>query len=233
MNTSATSQEIIDAVKKDGIYKIDNFLTEQEVNNIKNDLFSIFSKLPDKSASVDGNQPEMNAYPFGKAIRFSRSSNFNSIQKVYNNPWFYEITIGYLGHQSQMNLQTFASHEYLTEQEAGEWTRNYHLHFDPFRALKYFIYLTDSDDSSGAFRAIPGTHNECRKVRESYPMEELFQDKYRIEVNNGKLKWKDDDCQYYGGKAGTLLIFDTDIAHGGGLIKDKGKERMVIINHNR
>ena len=44
---------------------------------------------------------------------------------------------------------------------------------------------------------------------------------------------KDEDYMYYTGKAGTLLIFDTDIAHSGGIIKENGLERMVILNHNR
>jgi hypothetical protein len=233
MNTNFTSAEIIDGINKDGIFTIDNFLTMDEVNDIKNDLMSIFSRIPDKSSSNEGNSLELDAYPFGKAIRFSRSSYFNSINNVYNNRWFYEITRSYLGPNAQINLQTFASHEYITEGDAGEWTRNYYLHFDPFRALKFFIYLTDADESNGAFRAIPGTHHECKKIREGYSMDELFQDKYRIEANSDKLKWSENDCQYYEGKAGTLLIFDTDIVHGGGLIKEKGKERMVIINHNR
>jgi hypothetical protein len=233
MNTTLHPSTISDIIRDKGILQIDDFLTSDEVSNIRKDLLSIFSILPDKGSSSDGRDIQNDAYPFGKAIRFTRSSQFNSINSVFNNGWFYEITRNYLGPNSQMNLQTFASHEYLTEDEAGEWTRNHYLHFDPFRALKYFIYLTDTNQSNGAFRAVPGSHHECRKVREKYPMEDLFQDKYRIEANKDQIPWEEKDCQHFEGKAGTLLIFDTDIAHGGGLIKEKGKERMVIINHNR
>ena len=115
------------------------------------------------------------------------------------------------------------THEYKHDvMERNNW-----LHFDRWKSLKAMVYLTDVDESNGAFSVVPATHTKASVLRrnaKSLP--------YSLRPNRIKLDYP----QYYKepdlvlGKAGTLILFNSDVFHVGGNISE-GTERMLIRSH--
>ena len=102
------------------------------------------------------------------------------------------------------------------------------LHYDKIPTLKFFIYLTDTTSENGSFYCVPGSHKYTKKL----------QDKNRIELKSPEhsetrfvpLEFQSEQIPLEG-KAGTLIIFDTDVFHRAGKV-DKG-ERFVMRGHSR
>jgi hypothetical protein len=105
--------------------------------------------------------------------------------------------------------------------------RNKWLHFDRWKSLKAMVYLVDVDENNGPLSIVPQTHQKSSLLRRN------FKDlPYSIRPNRIELDYP----QYYQeptkitGKAGTLILFNSDIFHGGGSINE-GTERMLIRSH--
>jgi hypothetical protein len=231
-----SNKEIVESIRKYGIFKIDSYLDNTEVLKIINELNHHYDKIPHGSQFCDSdseNPIQYNSYPSGKALVLMDSKNsIPFANNIFDRDFFKTISEDYLGKNCQRNLQTFSTYEYK-KIDQSEWPRNYYFHFDPYRALKFFIYLNDTNEDNGAFRAIPGSHHLCRSVREKNDINLLLREKYLISHHDELSSYKEEDYVFYGGPSGTLLIFDTDIAHSGGIIKKDGLERMVVLNHNR
>ena len=96
------------------------------------------------------------------------------------------------------------------------------LHFDISRTLKYFLYLNDVTEENGAFRCIPGSHNSITKG---------IRIKFRDEINYNnrhlsRVKEQEGKSMCVEGKAGTLIIFDTNVLHQAGFCS-KGHRKIM------
>ena len=97
-------------------------------------------------------------------------------------------------------------------------------HFDRTPNLKFLLYLNDMTSDNGAFKLSPGSHNWVKK---SFPTPRPpF-------VSNSFLKATReipfiilDKLVPINGKAGTLIIFDTDTIHHQGLVS-KGESKII------
>ena len=229
------SQTILDTVVSgDGLYKFDNFLTDEEVESLREEMESQFSELNTGDEYCCDGTVTPGSYPFGKICRIQRHNlnRFPSMLNVLNNAWFSIMADAYYYGNANKLLQVFFSHEYLLPNQVDGVTRNSVLHFDPFQAFKFMIYITDCEKETGAFRYIKGSQIESKKIRNLYQMHELLNDKYTLE-SNPSMGYSEDDVVYAEASKGSLLIFDTDIIHGGGILQEEGSERMAIIVHNR
>lgn len=227
------TSEIIESLKDKGIYKIDSYLSEEEILLCKKELKNYYEKIPDGSQFCDDGTIQENSYSPGKAlVLFDPKKSIPFINSIFERDFFRKISIGYLGENCDRNLQTFSTYEYR-KIEKENWPRNFFFHFDPYRALKFFLYLDHTSEKNGAFRAIPGSHNQCSLIRKNTHIHSLLKEKYLISHHPELSNLKEEDSEFFEGNSGTLLIFDTDIAHMGGIIKEKGMQRMTILNHNR
>ena len=97
--------------------------------------------------------------------------------------------------------------------------------------LKFFIYLTDIDKSCGAFTICPKSRQRGAELRnEAHKRSKNYHDvKNRIELDYPELleTYPPEPIE---AKAGTLLVFDTDIFHKGGQVEE-GKERLIVRLH--
>ena len=96
--------------------------------------------------------------------------------------------------------------------------------------LKFFIYLTDVDKSSGAFNCSVGSRPFGRELRNhAWGVKDYEGVKNRIELDYPELleEWP---CEPVEAPAGTLIVFDTDTFHKGGKC-DEGKERLIVRLH--
>lgn len=95
-------------------------------------------------------------------------------------------------------------------------------HFDKKRYVKGFLYLYDVDENSGPLticeRHVPDVDHRRRSMPENY-----FELKSNVENSRAYKSQMKKIC----GRAGTLIVFDTNTLHQAGIVKD-GYERKVL-----
>lgn len=121
--------------------------------------------------------------------------------------------------------EIFISHEFKNKSKE----RNNYLHFDRLRCLKAIVYLKDVDSiDNGPFSIVPKTHNKSAELRRSFKNESNYKNKKnRIDIDYINLYKEPIPIL---GKAGTLVLFDTDTWHLGGIVQNNC-ERKVIRSH--
>ncbi len=142
--------------------------------------------------------------------------------KTFGDPFMNDIAKTYLKDAFKLNEEI-----YVVKDVVGSKHHANDLHFDISRSFKFFIYLKDTTSTNGAFDCVPGSHKITLQLREkyganlSYETRELSRD----------LPVKEGDTIAIEGKAGTLIIFDTDVFHRAGTVSEG--ERWVMRGHNR
>jgi hypothetical protein len=228
-------EEILKKVKKFGYAKIECFFNQLEVDSLKNKLTSIYEKI-EHECQIDipgGLTPK--SYSTGKSIRIypSAYNNFSELSK-FKNPFFSELSDDFFEGCFNKGLQTFSSYEYLCESEVKSLPRNSHMHIDPYHSLKFFSYLTDTNEDNGSLKIIPETSWIGKKIRKENNVDNLLTtDSYTFSKSKYYNEEIENSAIFIEGKAGDLIVLDTDVVHCGGIIKMNGLERMSIIYHNR
>ena len=219
LDKNSKSQEIIDYLNEFGVTVINNFISEGTINSLKLE----FEELQ------ICNQPWAlkTEYSKGRCCRVNRlemnSKNFPDTASVFGSEWMENICNRYLGDESLLNHDIFLVHDVTTSVHVAQ-----DLHYDKIPTLKFFIYLTDTTSENGSFYCVPGSHKYTKKL----------QDKNRIELKSPEhsetrfvpLEFESEQIPLEG-KAGTLIIFDTDVFHRAGKVQ-KG-ERFVMRGHSR
>lgn len=210
-------QDTLKELDKNGYLVIENFLTTDELNNLK--------RVCEARLLT---QPEKDGYTFGKALRLNPPTQ--DVLPYFYNENFSEIAVKF-GAQSRPEA-VFVTHDYKNDVE--ELSRNGWAHFDRFHFFKLMYLLTDvksSDD--GAFTVYPGSHIISKDLHKQSWNEtsEYGGVKNRIALDFPHLigKYKPKPII---GKAGTLIIFDTMTWHLGGITKNGGS-RLIARGHYR
>lgn len=202
---------------EDGVFKVDDYIQGDTLTELHDDILNRCNT-------------EAGHYEFGRNYRGGDLSTYNQlsiISKVYNAEWMKGLHELYTGRPQTYGMNVFATHDYKF---TGELARNGWLHFDRHWRLKFFLYLTDIDVSSGAFGCSVGSRFAGETLRLKAWQQPTYEDvKNRIELDYPELLDKY-PTQPVEGKAGTLIVFDTDTFHKGGKC-DEGKERLVVRLH--
>ena len=97
-------------------------------------------------------------------------------------------------------------------------------HFDRVPSLKFMLYLNDMKHENGAFMLSPGSQNWVKKnFKLPRP---AFASKKFLEKTRKVPKIILDKLVPIEGKAGTIIIFDTDTIHNQGIV-EKGESRII------
>ena len=177
------------------------------------------------AAGVDS----LHGHPTNPDGRVARSTTrnldpqrFPATRSLWLSARFREIAeLYYAPHAVLTNEHLFFTHELPSLQEILPW------HFDREQSLKFWVYLSDCDASSGAFEYAPGSHREGH-LRANYhllkglPQSRIPNDIPADEVVGGRP---------IEGAAGDLVIFDADGFHKGGRV-EPGRERRVVRGHS-
>jgi|TARA_R110000824_G_scaffold205906_1_gene390844 hypothetical protein len=219
MIKSLTKTSMIDTMAEtllsDGVFKIENYLDGNTLQNLHDEVF-------------DKCQNEAGHYEFGRNYRGEDISTFpkdSTIFQVYDAGWMRNLHQLYTGRTDNYGMNVFATHDYKFD---GELARNGWLHFDKHWRLKFFIYLTDIDKSSGAFNCSVGSRLNGQKLRQQI-WGTPERDQNRIDLDYPELL-SEYPCEPVEAPAGTLIVFDTDTFHKGGKC-DEGKERLIVRLH--
>jgi ectoine hydroxylase-related dioxygenase (phytanoyl-CoA dioxygenase family) len=156
---------------------------------------------------------------------------------VFNLNYIRNFVENYCGPHPDFMMQIFMSQEYNKCESTQEWSRNNWLHWDPYPALKFFIYLTDIGEESAPTHVVPGSRAIGRKYREKMSLSDLggwkSGCKHRLEDWEERPVYTNKDAQPIYTTSGSLLIFDTDSLHFGGLLNAEKETRKTILVHHR
>ena len=226
-------------LKENGIFKIESYLSSKVVKNLKKEV-------------LDYHKTHGNPYAFGStyAIDEPKALSDNSIQKkVFSESWIKKLFLAYNNNiHKGFFANIYSTYDYKNNGELG---RNGYLHFDRNVSLKYFLYLNDVTKENGAFFIQPNSHKLGKELREKAwgkfiptpndnflkkVLLKLFGKHFSVVKNRLELDYP--ELYDYSklipveGKAGTLIVFDSDVFHQGGKINKEGEERIVLRMHN-
>lgn len=221
LSKDSSTVTMLETLKSEGVFKIDSFYPAAIVE----ELYKETMTLIDKKAGD---------YEFGKNLRGGDISKFKDYPVIYaafSAKWMKDLNGAYVGNNNNYCKEIYATYDYLNTKGLG---RNGYLHFDRFWAFKFFIYLTDIDKTNGAFSCVPGSHIKGKELREGAwnATHNYAAVKNRILYDYDNMKEYETMIEPVEAKAGTVIVFDTDVFHMGGKVED-GKKRLVIRSHNR
>lgn len=207
-----------DTLVSDGVFTIERYLSGDILQELHDD---ILGKCQSKASH----------YEFGRNYRGDALRTFpddSIISHVYNEDWMRKLHEQYSGNARGYGKNVYATHDYKF---TGELARNGWLHFDRDWCLKFFIYLTDIDESCGAFSCSVGSRQQGKSLRQEAWNNTNSYDKVknRIEIDYPTL-FTEYPAEPVEASAGTLVVFDTNTFHKGGCVAE-GKERLVVRLH--
>ena len=234
-----STNKLVEQIDMDGIFIVKSYLDELTISEIRKEVLSCHN--------IYGSD-----YNFGSTYSIKSPFNFKQCEKqvsLFKENWMKELFIAYNNKISKSFCDSiYSTHDYKYNENLA---RNGYLHFDRNSSLKFFIYLDDVDKQNGAFFIQPNSHKLGKELREKAwgkfiptPNDNLLKKvilklfgknfsvvKNRIELDYPEL-YDSSKLIPVEGKAGTLIVFDSDIFHLGGLIEKKGLERLVLRMHS-
>lgn len=213
---------IVNKLKKYGIAIIPSYIVADELKQLKEEYNKSF-EYSGSGFCVKHIHPTNKD---GMVVRVKRKeldlNDFPTLGKIFSSNFMEKVLAEYFSpYQYRLNNDIFITHEKPFDVPILPW------HYDRQQALKFYIYVKDTQQSDGAFEYVPGSHYEGR-YRANYhlaigtPLQQLPNDIPEDEILNPVT---------IEGKAGDLIIFDTDGFHRGGIVCEGG-ERMVVRGHS-
>lgn len=117
---------------------------------------------------------------------------------------------------------------FLHKDDKNMETNNTYPHYDKDRKLKFYLCLNDMGIENGCFKILPNSIDITNKQREKDISKNVFHPEH---TNYNNTTVRVDDMIPIIAKAGTLIIFDTNLIHCGGDNFEKGLYRKVIRLH--
>lgn len=148
---------------------------------------------------------------------------FPATAAFFAQPFMTAVADAYFGPGTyRLNGEVFVSD--LAETKGPQTAPPFALHFDKRQVLKFFIYLTDTDETNGAMRVLPGSNLRNRGVRESAMTGQAINDIANV------FPEPETPSVPVCGPAGTLFVFDTDVCHGASVVLP-GRRRRTMRGH--
>ena len=207
--------EMLSTIKQDGCFIVENFLKGRALTSLKEEVLNLCKASP--------------SYEFGKIYRGSSLDSYkkqNAIYKTFHQEWMMNLSKAYT--DQPYGKSVIATHDYI---HTENWARQGWLHSDKQKCFKFFLYLTDIDKTCGALHLSPGSISEASKLNKELNSKGLYESHRCIEKTFPDLvkKFPPNPIEK---PAGTLIVFDTDTLHKGGVV-EAGKERLIIRIHSK
>ncbi len=201
-----------------GMVHIPDFVSQSEIAVLRDEFEGLFAVKDSWLRTVN--------YEHGRALSVHRdgidTSKFPVFAKTFGDPIMKHLTDQYLGTPNLVNNDIYVTNDKPNPEPINP------LHFDKILSLKFFLYLLDTTQDSGAFQFVPKSH----KIGRELANEHLRHDGKMQTINNRTTEQRMFDAAIpIEGPAGTMIIFDTDGYHRGGVVQP-GKERMVMRGHS-
>jgi ectoine hydroxylase-related dioxygenase (phytanoyl-CoA dioxygenase family) len=160
-------------------------------------------------------------YSYGRAVNVAKKdlalSSYTGTYTVFNDPAMEKITAEYFGEELDTNKII-----YMVQDVVGSKHNANDLHFDVQRSLKFFIYLSDTTAENGAFFCVPGSNRKTAELRKKYGADMNYENRHLSRTAS----LGDKDAIPMEGKAGSMIIFDTDVFHKAGFVS-RGERKVM------
>ncbi|MFH6982631.1 phytanoyl-CoA dioxygenase family protein [Marinoscillum luteum] len=211
--------QVVAKLEEFGLVVIPNYLGADDVEKL-------FKEFYEFTETEDTPYKKNTPYSEGVATRVKRlemdTERFKKTDEVFGSQFMREITDKYWSKEAGLNEEIFVVKDVLGSKHVAS-----DLHFDVKPTLKYFIYLNDTTAENGAFSCVPGSHKVTHKLRQKHQRKLSYKNR---ELTR-ELPVSEEDVIPIEGRAGTLIIFSTEVFHKAGNIT-KG-ERYVMRGHSR
>lgn len=213
--------EVIKMLESDGVAIVDNTYDEQTLTGLKNELY----KILESNKPVKGIDHIDYSVGKGKIIKINEVSSIKIpfTFSTFRDDRFRKISEDYFRSDYELNSDIYVVKDVI---DSNHYANEFH--FDVVPTLKFLIYISDTTELNGAMECIPGSHRETELIRKKHGVNISYEnriisrtlpvEKFPIPV---PIK----------GKAGTLVIFHTDIWHRAGKVSQG--ERLVMRGHTR
>jgi len=210
--------QILGAVEHHGLCILPEFVAGGTLDKLNEEFEQILS--PDKKNGVD--LIELNAGRGAVAHLYELGEAVPNTQAFFGTEWMQEASDTYWGAPARLN-----DNVYVMEEVPGTEHVAQDLHFDVLKTLKFFLYLNDVTAENGAFSCVPGSHHHTRKLREQLG-DDISYEKRCLTRDH---PFGENDVVSIEGKAGTLIVFTTEVWHRAG--KVSRDTRRVMRGHTR
>ena len=201
-----------------GIVIIPDYLSTEDLDtlnqefevifSLKNDYVKPFDYSEGRGANLLLDKVDPNVLPLTK--------------NTFSQSWMRELSDLYLGGESALNSDIYVVNDVVGSKHVAN-----DLHFDVLQTFKFFIYLTDTTVENGAFTCAPGTQKRSIALRKRHGTNISYENRHLTR----DLPVKPEEIIPIEGKAGTLIIFDTEVFHKAGHVSNG--ERRVMRGHTR
>ena len=205
---------IIDVLSTDGVVLVPGYLDGTAIDAAARECRRLFDQTPPW-----GHHEE---YSLGQSVRMERTdidrAAFPMLSSIFARPELEAVVSAFFGEG-----YIFSRTIYAILDVVGSSTRVQQLHHDKMRHLKSFIYLTDVGIDNGPFYCVPGSHLLTQEAQRENRLRRI------VPTDDGARMLPPDLADHRVavlGKAGTLILFDSDIAHHAGIVT--AGERLAV-----
>ena len=220
-----THKSEIEALLRDGALVVEDFITAEVVEQIKNEVMPSMEKVwkgeytgPNKHYQF----PEYGVYRLLEIDKISPASSVFFESEMINTLAQAFVTKDVKSYQRMAELKP----------EPGNFSISDDYHFDDWKhRFKAFLYLTDVTEDEAPLRYVKGTHlpNEWRAEKDyEYHVSGHKEGYYTVEEAQQIMKDNGFEETILTGKAGTLILADVRGLHRGTPLKKNN--RLILVN---
>jgi ectoine hydroxylase-related dioxygenase (phytanoyl-CoA dioxygenase family) len=216
--TFTANRVILDDLKQKGFVVVENFLDRDACIELAQRL----------EVAIESN-PSLVHPATAYDLRLHGIENVDTAFETFSeHPQLQEVARLYLDQPARVAFTLGASLRFVAGNpgSGGGW------HRDSFsRQFKSMLYLSDVAPENGPFQIIEGSHRLLSTVRDNIYMDQRYGDSRLSHEKVSRLLAVTGEKRLHtlGGKAGTLVLFDSTAIHRGAPIKD-GK-RLALTNY--
>tara|TARA_B110001452_G_scaffold259054_1_gene254955 strand:+ start:312 stop:1139 length:828 start_codon:yes stop_codon:yes gene_type:complete len=216
--------KIINSLKINGVAIVESFYDKDLIDNARSVILDLFLKDSANKYSIKKwSHPNEDGQQIIAYQKFLESKTNSIFKKLFQNSFLKDISEEYyFPNTFEFNEKLRFTYLKSSNKFLTDW------HYDPSQSLKFWVYLTDTDETNGALSIAPGTQFLGRLMSENNILK-------GSSIKNMKTSISDDNILLknrisLNASCKDLIIFDPDTFHQGGLI-EKGKERIVAYSY--
>ncbi|MDH6108189.1 hypothetical protein P3T36_004346 [Kitasatospora sp. MAP12-15] len=205
---------VIERLEADGVVLVPGYLDAAAVAHASAECHELFERTPSWAHHED--------YSVGQSVRMERGdidpTAFPVISSTFARPELEAVVGAFFGED-----HIFSRTIYGILDIVGSTTHVQQLHYDKMRHLKSFVYLTDVGSANGPFHCLPGSHLVAREQQRENRERHIVPTDEDVRQLPPELAGRGVPVL---GRAGTLILFDSDILHHAGVVTEG--ERLAI-----
>jgi ectoine hydroxylase-related dioxygenase (phytanoyl-CoA dioxygenase family) len=205
---------VVKRLEADGVVLVPGYLDAAAIAQATREAHELFERTPSWAHHED--------YSVGQSVRMERADVDRAAFPVISSAFVrseLESVVSTLFGEGYILSRTI----YAILDTVGSVTHVQQLHYDKMRHLKSFIYLTDVGIENGPFHCLPGSQLVAREAQRENREKHIV-------PSDADVRQLPDGLGGLGtpvlGKAGTLILFDSDILHHAGVVV--AGERLAV-----